>query len=282
MEYAVSSGADEQSATASRPVAREAKSQLGHLGLDSLYLVVEYPCADLYRFWLAAVQDVSDLNLNKGIVCDGLVVRRGAHGYKLSVWDEEDARLYLTDRVTETLAGSANAGEGMGLMLQLGPKWLAQYGDVVWSQKLIENVHAQLVVFGLVNPQDFRIRLNRVDIALDVLGVDIGAFSIDHWLRDWVGYAALSAVIFDKRRLQSLRVGSSSGSVMLRVYDKLVERIQSGKSTFWRSVWGLAEPDNLGQVQRDDLELDLAAGGEFTPDHDNKIGSTMESVPGIG
>ena len=81
--------------------------------------------------WAQGVSDLGDPKLYEGIPFDGMVLKRGAQGYKLSVWDG-DARLFLTDRVADKLQGTKHAGQGMGVMLQLGPKWLKQHGNP-WS-----------------------------------------------------------------------------------------------------------------------------------------------------
>jgi hypothetical protein len=121
-EYAP--GAGDESAPKPQTVARGLKLQVGFLGLDSLYLVLEYPHADVFQKWASAINnDINDVRLNDGVAYDDMVIRRGGLGYKLSVWDG-DARLFLTNRVEEKLAGTSAEGQGMGVMLQLGPKWL--------------------------------------------------------------------------------------------------------------------------------------------------------------
>ena len=119
-----------QADLAPRPVSRGAVLQNGFLGLDSLYVVLEYPAADVFQFWRSFIGDLDNARLHGGIVVDDFVVRRGANGYKLSVWDG-DARLFLTDRVESLLAGTDAEGQGMGVMLQLGPKWLRENGDIL-------------------------------------------------------------------------------------------------------------------------------------------------------
>ena len=118
---------------APRPVSRGASLQRGFLGIDSLYLVLEYPHRDVFDFWLSIVKDLDNQDLYEGIVFEDFVIRKGAQGYPLAIW-HGDARLFVTDRVTETLAMTRTAGQGMGVMLQLGPKWLRAYGDRFISQ----------------------------------------------------------------------------------------------------------------------------------------------------
>ena len=45
----------------------------------------------------------------------------------------------MTDRVEEMLIGGPSEGQGMGVMLQLGPKWIRQYGENI--EELVMNVH---------------------------------------------------------------------------------------------------------------------------------------------
>lgn len=236
---------------ASRPVTREAKIQTGFLGMDSLYLVLEYPHVDLYETWLSYVDGLSNPALYKGLVVDDFVLRRGALGYKLSVWDG-DARLFLTDHVESRLQGTAAEGQGMGVMLQLGPKWLRKYGDLLSEKRLRNNVAGQFMVFGLLNPLDYPCRVNRLDIALDVVGLAVDSLAVDDWRQQWVGYSAPSSVFFNRqtRKLETLAIGTSHGAVRFKVYDKQVESLKSGSTGFWRSVWGLPEDDDLTPVAR--------------------------------
>lgn len=225
-----------------RPVSRGVKHQLVNLGLDSLYLVVEYPWADVFARWAQGAGDLSTPRLYEGIVWQGMVLKRGAQGYKLSVWDG-DARLFLTDRVDERLAQTRAQGQGMGVMLQLGPKWLRLYGEPFAPNTLRRNVHGQLMLFGLSEPERYPIRINRLDIALDVLGLDMATFSLDEWQHQWVGYAKPRHFHLARRTgaLSGLTVGTRKGNVCLTVYDKVAESQADGDSRFWRSVWGVAD-----------------------------------------
>jgi hypothetical protein len=228
----------------SRIVLREVKPQLVSLSMDSLYLVVEYPHVDVFQDWASGAVDLNDPELYQGIPYQDMIVRRGGNGYKLSVWDG-DARLYLTDRVNDQLEGTSAEGQGMGVMLQLGPKWLHQYGKAFAPKALRENVAAQLILFGLKDPGQYPMRINRMDIALDVLGWDVSRFSLDLWRNNWVGYAKPRHFHFAPRtgQLTGFSVGSYKGNIRFKVYDKVLESEQSGTSRFWRSVWGVGEDD---------------------------------------
>lgn len=233
-----------------RPVSRGLKLQLLFLGIDSLYLVIEYPHADLFEQWSAAVKDLADPRLHEGIAYEGLVLRRGGLGYKLSVWDG-DARLFLTDRVNDTLADTPSAGHGMGAMLQLGPKWLRRFGDVVTDKALKANVLGQLLLFGMQHPEQYPIRLNRMDLTADVRGLKVGDLPVHTWREQWVGYARPRSAHFAPRTgaVEGLAVGSSEGSVRFKVYDKVAESWKDGDYGFWCSVWGVPEGGH-GDVAR--------------------------------
>jgi len=229
-----------------RPVSRGSKIHAVFLGLDSLYVVLEYPLKDVYLRWSSSVTDLHDIRLSAGIPVGDLVVRRGGLGYKLSVWDV-DARLFVTDRVDETLEGTAAAGQGMGLMLQLGPQWLAKFGSVTHTDRLIAHVYDQFAVFGVENPNQYKARLNRVDIALDVFGLSVADLSIEEWRRGWVGYAKRKDYHDSSftAELEGFSIGSSKGAVRFKIYDKVAESTSSGKSRFWRSVWAVGEDKNI-------------------------------------
>jgi len=232
-------------------VSREVKHQLGALGIDSLYLVVEYPHDDVFKFWVRGVGDLHDPRLHEGLPYEGYVLKRGGNGYKLSVW-AGDARIFITDRVDDKLHDTSLAGQGMGVMLQLGPKWLRQFGEAWEEKRLISNILGQLMLFGIEDPAKYPMRINRLDIALDVLGLDLGAFSVDEWLQSWVGYAKPRNFHFDARsgQLTGFHVGSYKGNVSLKVYDKVTESEKKGTSRFWRSVWNVSEDEDDLAVTR--------------------------------
>lgn len=233
----------ESSNTAPRPVSRGASLHAGFLGIDSLYLVLEYPRRDVFDFWLSAVGSLDNQDLWDGIVFEDFVIKKGAQGYQLAIW-QGDARLFITDRVTETLAMTAQPKQGMGVMLQLGPTWLRAYGDQSYLS-LIENVLAQFKVFLIADPENYFCRLNRLDIALDVIGLQVASFSVDDWRNGWVGYAHKKH-FYDSTSsggLEGFAVGTSSGTVRFKVYDKVAESQKRNSNGFWRSVWGLDEND---------------------------------------
>lgn len=237
-------GSAAQGASAPRSVTRGAEIRLGFLGIDSLYVVLEYPSADVFEFWSAYAPDRQDKRLYVGLPVDDFLIRKGGNGYALSVW-QGDARLFITDQVDDRLREKGSSQPGMGVMLQLGPKWLRQYGDILSPGALAENVLAQMRLFQVKEPEQYAARLNRVDIALDVLGLLVADFSIDDWRKQWVGRAQRKT-FFDAPitgELQTVVIGSSNGSVRFKVYDKIAESLKSGSLGFWRSVWGLADDD---------------------------------------
>lgn len=96
---------------------------------------------------------------------------------------------------------------------------------------------------GLKEPERYPIRLNRVDINIDVLGLKVSDFSTDEWRQGWVGFAKKMHfhTAARTRDLQGLSIGSSEGAVRFKIYDKVLESTERGTSRFWRSVWGVAE-----------------------------------------
>jgi hypothetical protein len=238
--------AGERPAQNSRTVSRELKLQAGFLGIDSMYVVMEYPKTDVYEFWSSEISDFHDPRLHEGIPFSGALLRRGAHGYKLAVWDG-DARLFVTDRVNDVLEGTPHEGHGMGLMLQLGPKWLVKYGNVHNIDYFQDSILAQFAAFAVARATRYPIRLNRIDIALDVVGLDITSLSIEEWINQWVGYAPLRDVHYAPKsgQLQGFSIGSSSGAIRFKAYDKVAQSIKIGASGFWRSVWRLDASESV-------------------------------------
>ncbi|HML22175.1 MAG TPA: hypothetical protein PKD09_11030 [Aggregatilinea sp.] len=244
---AVGSGSVEgdKSVASPRLVSRGAKMQLGFLGLDSLYLMIEYPRRDMFDYWSYGI-DLKDPRLKNGILREDKVLRFGANGYRLSLWDE-DARLFLTPRVNDELADTPQAGQGMGLMLQLGPKWLRMFGDVTAIRALRTNIFEQLKWFGLETPELYLMRINRADIALDIVGMDVKEQSIEEWRQQWVGYAKRKHFYDSDENgdLEGFAIGSSEGVVRFKVYDKIADTVRRNSGGFWRSVWAMDEDCTL-------------------------------------
>ena len=134
--------------------------QTAFLGIDSLYLVMEYPHSDVFEFWASQIGDIHDPRLFEGIPYEDFLIRRGGLGYKLSVWIN-DARLFITDRVMTTYALMITAWA----QCFSRTKWLWQYGDILSAQTLQNNILSQFAVFGssiLMNT----VFVNRMDINL--------------------------------------------------------------------------------------------------------------------
>lgn len=105
-------------------------------------------------------------------------------------------------------------------MLQVGPKWLRKYGDIVTPQALQKHVLAQLKLFNVTEPERYPTRLNRLDIALDVVGLRVADLSIDEWRQGWVGFARKKS-FYDSSatgQLEGFAIGSSEGVVRFKVY----------------------------------------------------------------
>ena len=93
----------------------------------------------------------------------------------------------------------------------------------------------------------YPIRLNRVDVTVDIAGLDFQTLQVKHWMNDWVGASSLRAAYRDPKsgHLEGFQVSTSAGDVMLRIYDKVFEAAQQRKLDFWRSVWGHGEDELL-------------------------------------
>lgn len=223
-----------------RNVSRGLKLQSCFFGIDSLYLIMEYPHADIYEFWLEVIGgNLQDANLHQGVDYEEFVIRVGGNGYSLSVW-EGDVRLYMTHQVNDKLADTPRAGQGMGLMLQLGPQWLAKYGDISNFKQFRENIRAQFSVYGVRREPAYPIRINRLDFALDILAIPFTEFSTDVWRECWVGYASKMNFHTNGENIQGLSIGSSQGAVRFKIYDKTQEVIANNKLNFWLSVWDIS------------------------------------------
>ena len=135
----------------------------------------------------------------------------------------------------------------MGAMLQLGPKSLRAFGEVWEPKRLYEGIIAQLAAFGVKHAELYPVRINRVDVTLDLIGLDLESLPVDQWHDGWVGASKPRAVYYASQsgQIEGFTVGTSAGQVMFRMYDKVFESAQKNKLDFWRSVWNLSEDDSL-------------------------------------
>lgn len=233
---------------APRPVSRGAKLQSLFIGIDSLYLVIEYPHDDVFNIWSEIINhDLDYIRLKRNVLYEDYVIRGGANGYKLSVWDV-DARLYMTNEVNDNLVGTSREDHGMGLMLQLGPKWLRTHENLENIDQFRLAIFAQLSFFGVRQPHKFPIRLNRIDIALDIANLTGVNTPNGSWINDWVGYATKQNLHVRNGKFEGLSVGTSSGAVRFKIYDKVSEASKTGDLSFWLSVWDY--PQNIENVFR--------------------------------
>ena len=126
--------------------------------------------------------------------------------------------------------------------------WLRQHGDE-GADKLVAAIYKQLRAFGLQDPENYPLRLNRIDATADVVGLPIKEFSADFWQRSWVGRARSKSFHVDPKTgcFSGLTVGTSDGAVRFKAYDKILRSIQTRSLQFWYSVWNIS-PEMLDDV----------------------------------
>ncbi|MCB9459640.1 MAG: hypothetical protein H6670_08325 [Anaerolineaceae bacterium] len=210
------------------------------LGIDSLYLLIEYPDIDVYRRWKAAIAHVPKKRLYRGHPHEDFVIKNGMLGYGLSMW-EGDARILLTDQVDETLRSTKRAGEGMGALLQLGPKWLTQYADIDCPDDFREAIYIQFRRFGIEDPEEYPIRINRIDIALDIFGLATSELDFSEWKNGWVGRSGAISSWAEDGNLTGIKIGSPKGSVYFKLYDKVLQSKSDSDLGFWITAWNWIE-----------------------------------------
>ncbi len=115
------------------------------------------------------------------------LIKTGSSGYKISVW-YQDARIYLTEEVDE----KRGEGRGMGIWVQLGPKFLIQNGP-----NLKAAVNALLEAIGVFG--EYETRITRIDIAMDLFGERMQEQSLDYWRKNWVGRSKVFFGAFHSR-----------------------------------------------------------------------------------
>jgi hypothetical protein len=216
--------------------------------LDTLHLNIRYPYQDTFKHWNAYAVNVDRLKLKSGVAAGDFVVRTGASGYPISVW-KHDARAYLTDQVDE-IRGD---GKGMGIWLQLGPKFLiANMNNLNGAVKdLLANLHVR---------GDWQIRVTRIDLAMDLFDVSMESQDVEAWRQGWVGRSKVSGAYFSPRtgELETINVGKRGSSVFLRVYNKIAQALSEGDIGYWLDVW---KDQFSGTVTRIEWEVKPNQGG---------------------
>jgi hypothetical protein len=219
----------------------------GWVSLDTLYLSVRYPRGDVYRAWERHVRDATYRTLRLGVRVGDHVVRGGSAGYRISVW-QYDARAFLTDQVDERVG----EGRGMGIWVQLGPRFLmSNSGDL---QGAVSSFLEGIGVHG-----DQEVRVTRIDLALDLPGMEMSGQDLELWRQGWVGRSKVSSVFMNPRtgELQTIYVGARGSSVLLRVYDKVAQAYKEGDLEYWRDAWDAFD----GPVCRVEWEVRPGDGG---------------------
>jgi hypothetical protein len=114
---------------------------------------------------------------------------------------------------------------------------------------LYESILAQLAAFGMYNPNLYPIRINRADVTLDLIGLDLASLPVEKWHDCWVGKSRPRALYYasNSGQVEGFTVGTSAGKVAFRMYDKVFESAHKNKLDFWRSVWNLS-PEDLRPV----------------------------------
>lgn len=219
--------------------------------IDTMYLHVKYPKGDIFDNWYRYIKDLDSRKVNKGIVVGDYVLKGGGNGYKMSVW-LHDARVFLTDQVDE----KCGEGNGMGIWMQLGPKFLLAN---------INNLQSAVNQFleGIGIKEKYPISINRIDLASDLLGFFMQDQNIQVWREGWVGRSKISAIYFNSRtgNLETFYVGCRRSPVFMRIYDKMAQSIKEGDYAYWKDVWNGFE----GPVTRFEWEV-KPKDGNFSTD----------------
>jgi hypothetical protein len=195
--------------------------------LDTLYLSVKYPKQDIYQKFFPQIDGVDYRKLKAGIVSGDFVLKGGASLYRFSVC-QHDARIFLTDRVDEIVG----EGNGSGIWVQLGPKFLIQHINDL--HRAVKKLLRDVGVKG-----DYPIKITRLDLAMDLLGIAISSFKQDDWIDGWVGRSKPSAFHLNSRTgiLETINIGSRKSAVFLRIYDKVAQAVKEGDIKYWRDAW---------------------------------------------
>jgi hypothetical protein len=221
------------------------------VSVDTLYINVKYPRRDVFDRWYRVIKNFDSRVTRLGIPEGDFVVRGGTQGYLASVW-RHDIRAYLTDRVDEKIGD----GMGMGIWMQIGPKFLLDHPPGVELRKAVRDFLKDLGV-----KKDWPIRITRIDVAVDLFGVAISDQSVELWRQGWVGRAGVSSTYFnsESRLLETVNIGSRESAIFLRIYDKVAQAESEGDIDYWWDVWD----GYSGPLTRVEWEVKPKKGGFF-------------------
>lgn len=213
----------------------------GVIHLDTLYLIVKYPKLDVFKKWYGLVEHADYRLLKTGIASGDFVIKGGASCYKVSVW-QHDARLFFTDQVDEKIGD----GKGSGIWVQLGPKFLIHH-----AMNLHQAIKELLEAVGVVG--NYPIKINRLDVAMDLFGVNMQEQDLNLWRDGWVGRSKVSTLHFNSRTgaLETINIGARGSAVYLRIYDKVAQAIKDADIIYWMDVW----KEYQGTVTRIEWEI---------------------------
>jgi hypothetical protein len=126
---------------------------------------------------------------------------------------------------------------------------LCQFADFTSYETLSKCIFDLLRNFHVPSPEKYPIRINRIDVALDIVGLGVADFSVDEWRQGWIGRASGKHFYDDAStgELSGLAIGSSKGAVRFKVYDKILESRKTRDLNFWLSVWEI-DTEKLEQL----------------------------------
>jgi hypothetical protein len=219
------------------------------ISVDTLYINVKYPRKDVFERWYRVIRGCESRELINGVHEGNFVVKGGKSGYKVGVWSH-DIRAFLTDEVDE-LRGE---GLGMGIWVQIGPKFLIDHPPGKELRKAAREFLSAIGVRG-----DWPINITRIDIALDLFDVELANQDIELWRNGWVGRAGISSIYFNPRsgQLETINIGSRRSPIYLRIYDKVAEALTKGDISYWWDVWKIC----WSKVTRLEWEVKPKKGG---------------------
>jgi len=199
----------------------------GKILIDTLHISYRYPKSDAFKRWSKPTGGMDPGILRTGVAEGNFVIRSGANGYAISLW-QHDARIYLTPE-TDDFRGE---DKGMGILIQLGPKFLIEHTNNL--QTAVKNLLLDAYIRG-----DYEMRITRLDMALDLFGVSMKDQNLSLWAAGWVGRSKVSSHYFNSRTgdLETITIGSRKSSIYVRVYDKIAQATAEGDIMYWLDVW---------------------------------------------
>ena len=132
--------------------------------------------------------------------------------------------------------------------LELKSKWLMTHVGIGEWETLADAVVAQFRQFGLAAERE-DVLLSRVDVAVDLAGLDMNTIPLETWQKGWVGGSSELHAYSKDGQIDGLQIGLRKSALFLRIYDKGRECEVNGGLPEWKAVWASQTSEPVTRIE---------------------------------